>query len=320
MSLSRLALPLLLAALLVPGLSCKRIVGGEWVDPREAVLERQRKGLESLIAAASQGPLIPFDEVLVIVDEKLVQGLLASATPYERIVANRYRVRLDSATVEFEDGFALVRLDGRASLAQRQEEDIFADVSVYGGLDIVSLDPASGVLRGRVNIIGFEARRVGVLGVEAPVQRLVEDLSREKVEEFNVLASGLEIPVRLEREITVPAVGPEGEVRIEAATVPLRAEVRDVKAFRGKLWVSVGVQVVEQADAPVSGEGGAPGGGGAAGDGRAAGPRQAAVEAGPAAEDMAAGERKAPRERQAPGEWKAPGKGKPAKPAGEGDR
>jgi hypothetical protein len=30
-------------------------------------------------------------------------------------------------------------------------------------------------------------------------------------------------------------------VRIEAATIPVRAAVADVKAFRGKLWVSVDI-------------------------------------------------------------------------------
>jgi hypothetical protein len=251
---------LLLAAALLPALgSCARD-GGTRVSPEEAVLERQQRGLESLIAAARKGPLIPFQQVLVIVDQKLVQDLLVSATPIERMVAGKYRVRLNSASVQFEDGFALVRLDGRASLASRAEKDVFADVSLYGGLDVVELDPSSGVLRGRVKIIAVEAEHVGVLGMDAPVRRLVEDLGRQKVEEFNVLASSLEIPVRLEREITIPEIGPEGEIRIPAATVALRVAVQDVKAFRGKLWVSVGVAVAPQA-APEDPEGTGEGGG-----------------------------------------------------------
>src|SRR5213078_357750 len=56
---------------------------------------------------------------------------------------------------------------------------------------------------------------------------------------FNVLASSIEIPVRFEREVALPAVGPEGGVTIAAAAVPLRLAVVDVEAFRGKLWVSI---------------------------------------------------------------------------------
>lgn len=223
-------------------LSCKD-AGAPRPSPEEAVLVRQQSGLRGLIAAARGGPLIPFEHVLVVLDEKLVRRLLASATPYERVVADKYRVRVDSASVRFADGFALVRLDGRASLANRSEQDVFADVSVFGGLDVVDLDPTSGILRGRVTVIAFEARRVGILGREAPARRLVEALSRERIEEFNVLASDLEVPVRLEREVTIPEVGPEGDIHIPAATVPLRVWVEDVKAFRGKLWVSVGVEV-----------------------------------------------------------------------------
>jgi hypothetical protein len=207
------------------------------------VLLRQRQGLARLVEDAREGPLIPFNQVLVVVDQGLVQDLLESATPYERLVAGRYRIRLESASVSFEDGLGLVRLDGRASLASREERDVFADVSVYGALDVLGLDPSSGTLRAEVRVIAFEATRVGLLGREAPVRRLVEDLGRERIDEFNVLASNLEIPVRLEREITIPEVGPEGEIRIPPATVPLRAAVTDVKAFRGKLWVSIGVAV-----------------------------------------------------------------------------
>src|SRR5438093_5019374 len=68
---------------------------------------------------------------------------------------------------------------------------------------------------------------------------MVEDLSRESVEAFNVLASSIEIPVRLQREVALPAVGPEGGVTIAAAAVPLRLAVVDVKAFHGRLWVSI---------------------------------------------------------------------------------
>ena len=219
------------------------------VSPEEAVLLRQRQGLTELLEAARKGPLVPFDQVLVIVDQGLVKDLLESATPYERLVADRYRIRLESAGVTFEDGFALVRLDGRASLANRDEKDVFADVSVYGGLDVLGLDPDSGTLRAAVRVMAFEATRVGVLGMDAPVRRLIEDLGSERIEEFNVLASDLEIPVRLEREITIPEIGPEGEIRIPAAVVPLQVAVTDVKAYRGKLWVSIGVAVVPGAAA-----------------------------------------------------------------------
>jgi hypothetical protein len=81
------------------------------------------------------------------------------------------------------------------------------------------------------------------------VEDLVEQLGREQLDAFSALASAIEIPVRLERSVTLPAVGP-GEVRIAAATIPVRAAVADVKAFGGKLWVSVDISTDTATPAP----------------------------------------------------------------------
>lgn len=232
---------LVLAALVLAVPACRHREARRRISPEEAILERQNQGLEALIHAAEKGPLIPFERVLVVVDQSLIQDLLASATPYERVVGEKYRIRVETASVLFDDDFALVRLDGRASRKGRAfEEDATAEISVYGGLDVVELDPEAGILRGRMRVMAVDARRAAVLGVKAPVERLVEDLGREKLEAFGALASALEIPVRLDREVRLPAVGPEGGVRIAAASIPLHAAVVDVKAFRGKLWVCVG--------------------------------------------------------------------------------
>jgi hypothetical protein len=196
------------------------------------------------MAAARRGSLLPFDKMLVVADEGLVRQVIAATLPFERVIADRYRIRISRAEVHFEDGFGLVRLDGEASFADRPETEGHAEVTVYGGLDVVALDPESGVLRGAVKVIALDARRVNVYGVRSSlVADLVEQLGRERLESFSALASSIAIPVRLESSVTLPAVGP-GEVRIEAATIPVRAAVADVKAFRGKLWVSVDVSAV----------------------------------------------------------------------------
>lgn len=218
----------------------------------QAVLDRQRAGLESLLKEeAEAGPLVPFDRVLVVVDQALVQDLLASAMPYERVIS-RFRIRVTAATVRFEDGFALVRLDGRASLAASPEGATFADISVFGGLDVLDLDPDSGLLRGEVRIIAVDARRVTVMGVEAPedAEALIEQLGKERLDAFSALARRLQIPVRLERAVTLPAVGPDGGVRIAAALIPLQVGVRQVRALRGKLWVSIDAAVGSESPRP----------------------------------------------------------------------
>ena len=239
-SIARLAIAALAALPALDALTgCQRAQTS--TSAEQAVLDRRREGLAGLMAAARRGSLLPFDKMLVVADEGLVRQVIAATLPFERVIVTRYRIRISRAEVHFEDGFGLVRLDGEASFADRQETEGHAEVTVYGGLDVVALDPESGLLRGAVKVIALDARRVNVYGVRSSlVEDLVEQLGREKLESFSALASSIEIPVRLERSVTLPAVGP-GEVRIEAATIPVRAAVADVKAFRGKLWVSVDV-------------------------------------------------------------------------------
>lgn len=209
------------------------------LSAERAVLQRQLQGLSGLLLAAEKGPLVTFEKVLVTVDEELVQSLIETALPLEAVVADRYRVRVAGARVQFEDGFALVTLEGRASLADRPQEDTFADVLLYGALDIVDLDPVSGTLRGRVTLIAFDARKVGVMGVGArPAEGLVEDLARERLEAFAPLLSEIEIPVAVQGKLELPGLNENG-VRIAKADLPLRVAVLSVKAFRRKLWISV---------------------------------------------------------------------------------
>jgi hypothetical protein len=212
----------------------------EAILAKEAVLVRQRQGLEALIARAEQGPLVPLsgDQAVVVIDQRFVESLLAALVPSERVVAERYRVRVERASVSFEDGFALVRLDGRASLAGA-DEDVFADLTVYGDLDVSRMQPNPDVLQARINVVAVEARPMELPFARHQAKELVEGLSKAKLEEFASLASSLQFPVRQQHAFEIPAVGPKGPVRIEAAAIPFRLCVLDVTAFHGKLWISM---------------------------------------------------------------------------------
>lgn len=205
----------------------------------EAILERRHQGLEALIAQAkaSNGRLIQFDDVLVVVRQDLVQQVLDGALPLAQTVSGKYNVSIAACRVRFEDGFALIELGGRANLVKHP--DVAAEVTVYGGIDVVELDAASSILRGRVKVFAVEARKVDVLGVGALAEGLVEDLSREKLTAFAPLLSAVEIPVRLDGRITIPGLGPAGGVTVPAAEVPLGLQVVDLKSFRHRLWVTL---------------------------------------------------------------------------------
>jgi len=225
-----------LAVLLACG--CRRPTAAR-VAAEEGVLERRRQGLEALTTEArkNSGRIVGLGDVLVVVRQELVQQVLDAALPFEQIVAGRFRVEARKARVRFEDGFGLIELLGRASLVDQPAAA--AEVTLFGGLDMVELDERSGVLRGRIRVFALEARRVDVLGVGAPAERLVEDLGRAKLDEFSPLLSSIEIPVRFEGSVRIPALGPAGGVTIAAAEVPLGLAVQDVKSFRHRLWVTL---------------------------------------------------------------------------------
>jgi hypothetical protein len=197
----------------------------------ETVLTQQNAALRALVQDAETGALLTFRDVLVVVDQGLVQQLLRAAMPIEGTVG-AFQVRLESAEASFQGGLALIHLSGKATLV---ESKVAADLKVFGGLEVVSMDPSSGRLRCQVRVFGVEADRANVLGIDKPLRGLAEALSHGGL---GALLRFVEIPVRIDDHLTIPAVSSR-RVRIPAARVPIRAEVAEVKAFRGKLWVAL---------------------------------------------------------------------------------
>lgn len=229
-----IGLPLLLLPLLF--LIC---VPRPQLAPEEAILDEEVAALTKLVARARAGPILNEQEALIVVEGRLLEGLLTAALPIETVVGGKYAVRLDSARVSLEDGLALVRLGGRATLVGQPVDESFADATVYGALDDLAFDPDEGVLRGRIRVIGFDAGRIRLFNNEnANVRRTVVGLSRLQLGAFDELNYTVEIPVQLGRSITLPEVGPEGGVHIAKAELPLSVAVASVEAFQGRLWVS----------------------------------------------------------------------------------
>jgi hypothetical protein len=217
--------------------------GGEVRAPSldELVLRRQERGLGELIETLGKGPLLPREGgyALVLVRQRMLQSLLDGLVPSEYVVADRYTVRVTSARITLEDGLAFVKMEGRASL-RGQEDDVYADLTVAGNLEVLRRAPAAEALPAHINVMAVEAHRVDVVVRNIrSAERLVEDLGRLKLEEWAALAASLQIPVRQQYAFEVPAL--DGAVRIAAARIPVSLEVRDVLAFHSGLWVTVAV-------------------------------------------------------------------------------
>jgi hypothetical protein len=202
------------------------------MSAREALLSRQNQELAKLASAAENGTLLDFESMLIVVDQALVRDLLRAVTPLEADVGSGVHVKIDSADASFEDGVALVSMTGTASVGGAP---VGSRVTVLAAIDVVELQPVSGVLECRVNVLGVDAQGTTARGHDDAVDRLTEALARGGL---SLLLGSLEIPVGVEDRLSIPAVESK-RLQIAAVNLPLRVGVQQVKAFGGRLWVYV---------------------------------------------------------------------------------
>lgn len=211
-------------------LTCRARTPGP--TPEELSLTRQVAGLRTLVDAAEQGKLVDFEQMLIVVDQRMVERLLARVVPVEGDVGGGFRVRLDSARAAFRDGVALLHLAGEVRLVGRAAS---ATLVVYGGLDEAELEPASGMLRSSVKVFAVEIPKADVLGVDERVRKLTKVLAEGGLE---TLIGPIRVPVRVADRLSLPPVRTE-RVRVAGLELPVEAEVSSLKAFGGKLWIGV---------------------------------------------------------------------------------
>jgi hypothetical protein len=205
------------------------------VSAEEALLTRRVEGLKTLLARANEGSLLDFQQILVVVHQDVVRDLVRASTPFEKTIVDRYRIRVASAAAEFSDGFALVRLAGRAEMIDRP---VAAEVEVLGALEVLGLEE-SGLLRCHVRIFAVEAREANVAGLDESVRELIESLGRDGL---NALLSVIDVPLRVEDRLDLPAVDTR-RLQVAAAVIPVEARVAEVRVFADRLWVGVEAHV-----------------------------------------------------------------------------
>ncbi len=216
----------------------------------DAVLRREVGSLRGLVSAQARGELLAPGphRALVVLDQALVEGLLRAQLPASHVVAERFRVVVSNAQVTFDDGLALVRIEGQVRLMDAPA-DVYADLVVFGDLHLAPRAPGEETLRLQVSVTEVEARHVDVGVKSGKVDRLIAEVGQAQVEAFAALAPAMDVPVRWEYPITIPGVGPSGPVRIEEATVAVALHLAEVRAVAGRLWLAVDLAVGERAPA-----------------------------------------------------------------------
>jgi hypothetical protein len=236
--------------LLLATLACRGEKAGGALHAEQKLLEREVQGLRELAELMRRGePVIPANDVTVVLDESLLRDLLAAQLPFEAEV-DRYRVRLTAADAMFR-GSPLVRL--RGTLALRDSPDLAGEVSLLGALEKIEVDRATETLKAALSLDHLQIEKAG--GLESWLGgTALDELARTLRLQITSQLPPLSIPVKIAERIPLPAID-QGPVRIEAAELPMQASVSRVIAGQGRLWIGISLRPGElvKTNAPAQG-------------------------------------------------------------------
>lgn len=195
----------------------------------EAFLEAQIQDLGRLIAKVESGELVTRDRMAIGVSEGVVKALLAASLPREAALADRVRVRVESAEAYFRGNNALVVF--QAVARDVNHPGVGARLEIGASLEKVRIK--DGTLVGDVELRHFKALDTSLGDMGADV---LEGLVGENQAAIRDLLPTLEIPVHLEQSVTLPGLN-EGVVTTRSGTLPLEVTVAVVIPVRQRLWV-----------------------------------------------------------------------------------
>ena len=208
-------------------------------EAKQALLERQNQGIRELIDEERQGKLVPADQFLVGIDDDIVADLFRLELPLERPLGDKFRIRLEKATVTFEDKYGAIDVQG--VVFRPQTPDRRTEVVVHGGLGAVTIDPKTNLLQIKIAVDDIELVTAGILDpvLGSAGKRFIAQKGKEKLGEA---LPTLQVPVALAQVIKVPAIQ-QGAIQLDAFTIPLDVSVNHVFAAAGKLWVTFDAKV-----------------------------------------------------------------------------
>jgi hypothetical protein len=239
----------LLLAALVPFAGCSEEAAARRQRAEARILKRQIENLKDMIQSTSEKRLVRQEWLAVAVDEAAVKTVIEAGLPQEGEVADRFRVRVETAEVAFTSGSSLVRL--RAHVVDEKTPGRQAEVIYQGGLDDIEVS-ADGLLRTRVLIDNVELAEGQEGRPDASgVASMAVKLAGQNLEILQGLIPDLSIPVRLQQNLAIEGLG-DGPVQVDPGELPVNAAVARVLPLSGRLWVFLEVKVGPWRERPAS--------------------------------------------------------------------
>jgi len=199
--------------------------------------------LRSYAARRRLGSFLPPEDAQISLREALLQSILARSLPIRQTFENgRYVARLDRARLDLQEGLASITLLGHGTMTGEGASPLEADLELQTHIDVVEFRPDVGTLRAGLAVTGVHVIRAGGKGRNGflwnPVARYFSGL---KGEDWNNQRLTIDIPIRLEREITLPPI--VGELNVAERKVPLDIAVSSVTVHRDRLLLSLAVRL-----------------------------------------------------------------------------
>jgi hypothetical protein len=196
---------------------------------KAAFLRSQIAGLEKTIGQVERGEITTADQVAIGVSEGLAKTLLNASLPLETTIANRLRIRVESAAPGFRSTKAAILF--RATVGSVDVPRASATLDIGGGLDEFRLE--GGMLRTRVKLAHFAVREssVGDLGAD-----VIDRLVKSNLDTIEKAIPVLEFPVSIDESLTIGGLS-EGPVVARPGRLPLDVAVSQVIVGNRRLWI-----------------------------------------------------------------------------------
>ncbi|HEY6572998.1 MAG TPA: hypothetical protein VI198_06725, partial [Candidatus Eisenbacteria bacterium] len=164
----------------------------------------------------------------------------------------RYEAILDHARLDFGDGLASITLLGRGRMLGSGASPLEAHIRLETHLDVVEFRPDAGTMRAGLSITAAHVVRAGRAKGPGGLPWLIADpavryFSSLKVEDWNRQRLSIEIPIRVDQQVTLPAIA--GDLSLDSCLVPLVVGVSTLTVLQDRLVVSLSLAPDMEPDA-----------------------------------------------------------------------
>lgn len=205
----------------------------------ESRLLHQVVNLRSYAERESLAGFLPPGDAVIALREEFVQRALDLSLPIRQEFENgQYEAVLDSAMLRMEDGSASVQLTGHGHRrGDGDDPDRQVGLSVQGYLSAEGIRPQAGTLDLGLIVTDVRSASAGPVAVRDWMRPASRYFASLRAEDWNESRHRIEIPVRVDQAIELPAI--QGEVDVPRGHVPIAVRTSAVTVYERRFAVSL---------------------------------------------------------------------------------